>query len=131
MSRRCTAVPVAPPGGGKNTNSRFLRFFVRSVPLFRSLMLTPMIIHVFTCISGSFPTIQYVTPNPPPSTMTLGYRGAIFLASYVHSHADGSAYVCQICSQSVQLFGIFPIFFEFVTPNTLQMSLGARGVNFV
>ena len=27
----------------KNTNSRFLRFFVRSVPLFRSLMLTPMI----------------------------------------------------------------------------------------
>ena len=41
-SRRCTEVPVAPPGGGKNTNSRFLRFFVRSVPLFRSLMLTPM-----------------------------------------------------------------------------------------
>ena len=33
---------VAPPGGEKNTNSRFLRFFVRSVPLFRSLMLTPM-----------------------------------------------------------------------------------------
>ena len=34
---------VAPPGGGKkHTNSRFLRFFVRSVPLFRSLMLTPM-----------------------------------------------------------------------------------------
>ena len=28
---------------GKNTNSRFLRFFVRSVPLFRSLVLTPMI----------------------------------------------------------------------------------------
>ena len=26
----------------KNTNSRFLRFSVRSVPLFRSLMLTPM-----------------------------------------------------------------------------------------
>ena len=26
----------------KNTNSRFLRFFVRSVPLFRSLRLTPM-----------------------------------------------------------------------------------------
>ena len=41
-SRRCTEVPVAPPGGGKNTNSRFLCFFVRSVPLFRSLMLTPM-----------------------------------------------------------------------------------------
>ena len=28
--RRCTTVPVAPPGGEKNTNSRFLRFFVRS-----------------------------------------------------------------------------------------------------
>ena len=38
----CTTVPVAPPGGGKNTNYRFSRFFVRSVPLFRSLMLTPM-----------------------------------------------------------------------------------------
>ena len=38
-SRRCTRVPVAPPGVGKNTNSRF---FVHSVPLFRSLMLTPM-----------------------------------------------------------------------------------------
>ena len=38
----CTTVPVAPPGGRKNTNYRFSRFFVRSVPLFRSLMLTPM-----------------------------------------------------------------------------------------
>ena len=44
-SRRCTTVPVAPPGGEKNTNSSFLRFFVRSVPLFRSLMLTPMHMH--------------------------------------------------------------------------------------
>ena len=25
----CTTVPVAPPGGGKNTNYRFSRFFVR------------------------------------------------------------------------------------------------------
>ena len=38
----CTTVPFAPPGGGKNTNYRFSRFFVRSVPLFRPLMLTPM-----------------------------------------------------------------------------------------
>ena len=38
----CTTVPVAPPGSGKNTNYRFSRFFVRTVPLFRSLMLTPM-----------------------------------------------------------------------------------------
>ena len=37
-----TTVPVAPPGGGQNTNYRFSSFFVRSVPLFRSLMLTPM-----------------------------------------------------------------------------------------
>ena len=39
----CTTVPVAPPGGGKNTNYRFSRFFVRAVPLFRSLTLTPML----------------------------------------------------------------------------------------
>ena len=32
----------APPGGEKNTNYRCLRFFVRSVPLFRSLRLTHM-----------------------------------------------------------------------------------------
>ena len=38
----CSAVPVAHPGGEKNTNYRFSRFFVRAVPLFRSLMLTPM-----------------------------------------------------------------------------------------
>ena len=37
----CTTVPVAPPGDGKNTDYRFSRFFVRAVPLFRSLMLTP------------------------------------------------------------------------------------------
>ena len=43
-SRRCTIIPIAPPGGGwGNTNSRFLSFFVCSIPLFRSLMLTPMI----------------------------------------------------------------------------------------
>ena len=42
VSRQCTAVPVTPPGDVKSTNSRFLRFFVRSVPLFCLLMLTPM-----------------------------------------------------------------------------------------
>ena len=45
----CTPVPVAPPGGGKNTNYRFSRFFVRSVPLFRSLMLTPMFTQIARC----------------------------------------------------------------------------------
>ena len=42
----CTTVPVVPPGGGQNTNYRLSRFFVRSIPLFRSLMLTPMLIVV-------------------------------------------------------------------------------------
>ena len=41
-SRRCNIVPVVPPVSGKNDNSCLLRSFVRSVPLFRSLMLTPM-----------------------------------------------------------------------------------------
>ena len=41
-SRRCIAVPVAPMVVTKITDSRFSRFFVRFVPLFRSLMLTPM-----------------------------------------------------------------------------------------
>ena len=43
-SRRCNTIPVVPPDGGRNTNYRFLRYFVcsESVPLFRSLMLTPM-----------------------------------------------------------------------------------------
>ena len=40
VARAKSTVSVAPPGGGKNTNYRFSRFFVRSVPLFRSLMLT-------------------------------------------------------------------------------------------
>ena len=39
----CSTVPVAHPGGEKNTNYRFSRFFVRAVPLFRSLMLTPVL----------------------------------------------------------------------------------------
>ena len=33
---------LRPLAVGKHTNSRFLRFFVRSVTLFRSVMLTPM-----------------------------------------------------------------------------------------
>ena len=45
-SRRCLEVSFAPAGGGGgDTNSPFLRFFVRSVPLFHSLMLTPMEIY--------------------------------------------------------------------------------------
>ena len=37
----CTTVPVAPLVVEQNTNYSFSRFFVRAVPLFRSLMLTP------------------------------------------------------------------------------------------
>ena len=44
-------VPFAPPCGGKNINYRFSRFFVRSVPLFRSLMLTPMHYEFLTVLS--------------------------------------------------------------------------------
>ena len=64
----------------------------------------------YTCSSGSFPTTQYLIPNSPLHNSPRGLRGLICLASYVHSYADASAYMCQICSQSVQLFGIFPIF---------------------
>ena len=39
-SRRCTTVPVMPLAVKNDTNSRS---FVCSVPLFRSLMLTPMV----------------------------------------------------------------------------------------
>ena len=42
----CTTVPVAPPCGGKILTTAFSRFFVRSVPLFRSLMLTPMCFNI-------------------------------------------------------------------------------------
>ena len=51
-SRRSTTVPVASSGGGKNTTCRFLRFFVRSVLLFHSLMLTPMSYLSTTCFNG-------------------------------------------------------------------------------
>ena len=39
--------PLRPLAVGKHTNSRFLLFFVRSVPLFRSLMLTAMLCLIF------------------------------------------------------------------------------------
>ena len=61
-----------------------------------------------------------------PFEVSKGY----FLASYIHSHADGSAYVCHICSQSVQLFGIFPTLLKFWPPNG-QMILGLEGLIFL
>ena len=41
-SVHCLQYQLRPLAAAENTDSRFLRFFVRSVPLFRSLMLTPM-----------------------------------------------------------------------------------------
>ena len=49
-----STVPVAPLAV-KNTNSCFLRFFVRSVPRFRSLMLTPMSLHPMEYKAGRYP----------------------------------------------------------------------------
>ena len=59
---------------GKHTNSRFLRFFVCSVPLFRSLMLTPM----FCCYPNFF-LFSYPTLFIAPSTCwSLGLINALF-----------------------------------------------------
>ena len=45
-SRRCTYYSTSyTPWRWKNTNSRFLRFFVLYVPLFRSLMLTQVYVN--------------------------------------------------------------------------------------
>ena len=76
-----------------------------------------------------FPQFNVWPPTPPLPNAPRGLERLISLASYVHSHADGSAYVCQICSWSVQLFGIFPTFFNVWPPIPLQMPLGVRGVN--
>ena len=54
VSRRCTTVPIVPLLMRKNTNYRFLSFFVRSVTLFRSRMLTPMIDNYTQCNDGNF-----------------------------------------------------------------------------
>ena len=50
-SRQCSTVPVAAPGGGEKI--RTPGFLVRSVPLFHSLMLTPMqlITHLFSFVT--------------------------------------------------------------------------------
>ena len=70
-----------------------------------------IIIHV-----GLHPVLLAVFPQFNMWPLTKGLH---FLASYIHSHADGYAYVCQIYSQSVQLFGIFPTFLNLWHPNTL------------
>ena len=69
--KMCTTVPVAPPGGGKNTNYRFSRFFVRSVPLFRSLVLTPMQMSLrgrsqLSTFSYSYREYYFLDPLPLP-----------------------------------------------------------------
>ena len=66
----CTTVPVAPPGGGKNTNYSFSRFFVRAVPLFRSLMLTPMLYLIIVILTGIYISF-FLTPCIPYSINNL------------------------------------------------------------
>ena len=76
----CTTVPVAPPGGEENTNYCFSRFFVRAVPLFRSLMLTPM---TFSSIvlhpKFHYPHIKLMMPL----FVAIPYFGSIFTLSTV------------------------------------------------
>ena len=57
-----------------------------------------------------------------------GWNQSICLASYVHSHADGSAYICHICSKSVQLFGIFPTFLNVWPQSPFKCTLGLEGL---
>ena len=83
-----------------------------------------IIIHVFVPV---FPQFN-VWPLTPLLNAPRSLKGLICLASYIHSHADGSPYMCQIWSQSVQLFGIFPTFLNLWPSDPLQMPLGARGL---
>ena len=53
-------------------------------------------------ISGRYPTLLHFLSHTPMS------RGVIFFN--LHPFPDESAYVCQIGSRSVRLFGNFPTF---------------------
>ena len=65
-----------------------------------------------------------------PRGLEPGLVGLIFLASYVHSHADGSAYVCQICPQS-DICLAFSQYFAICDPQIpLKCPLGLEGLIF-
>ena len=68
--------------------------------------------------------IDETLTQPCPS----GTNGLFFFSSC--ALADEYAYMCQMWSRSVQLFGIFPIFFYLRPPNPLLIPLRAREVTF-
>ena len=85
-----------------------------------------IIIH--TCVSGSFPTIQYVTPNPPPQCPS-GSRGANFFSQLC-------PFTCRrICIRVPNLFTIGPAvlhlsnIFLICDPQAPSNVPWARGVN--
>ena len=67
LYRRCT--PLRPMAVGKHTKSRFLRFFVRPVPLFRSLMLTHM-----SPVSAAMMSLLYKCSTKSPGGSTVSVR---------------------------------------------------------
>ena len=77
--RRCTKVPAAPPIGVKSTNSRF---FVSSVPLFCSLMLTPM------KVNKQFTPQYHIHDNFTTCTVTSATRSTYIYLGYRHNHVD-------------------------------------------
>ena len=60
----------------------------------------------------------------PPHNSPRGVERLIFVVSYIHSHANRFAYVCQICSQSVQLFATIPTFLNLCHPDPSRYLLG-------
>ena len=93
---------MAPPGGGNNTNSRFLCFFVRSVPFFRLLVLTPMPLsttstqtQTLSSTSSSLPQ----TSDPAKWTRLLPSLGALQVFPSPHMVVLGT----QRCLASIVL----------------------------
>ena len=81
----------------------------------------------YTCISGSFPTIQYVNPNPPPLQCPSGYRWAIFLAISIHMQTD--LHTCAKCVPKQSSCLAYVHMFECVTPLTpFNCTLGLEGL---
>ena len=71
----------------------------------------------------AFPDLLIDDPLTP---MPLVYKGLMFSSC---PFPDEYAYVSQICSRSVQLFGFFATFWNVWPPDPLQMPLGALWVN--
>ena len=75
--------------------------------------------NLYTCAkfgpdrSSSLEAFPDVLIDDPLTPMTLGYQGVNFGLKSIPRLIY--IYVCQIWSRSVQLFGIFPTLFEYVT----------------